>query len=186
MNQIPNPVRPYPARPPVGCCQCASCRRHRMIVVVSAVEMAAAAASAWANYAAALANQSGGPAAIADRSRMAAMQLPVQIALAVQRVQRRYKTAAQRWAEMHAFHSGGLLVASGGAEHIVRVRDDYAVGPAGAAELREQLASMHEKSSAAVDGPVVVVDRTAHVVLSGERVIRRQGRSRFGEPEEKS
>jgi len=157
-----------------------------MIVAVSTVEMAAAACSAWANYAAALADQSGGPAAVAYRSRTAAMQLPVEIALAVQRVRWRHKTAAQRWAEMHAFHSGGLLVASGGAEHLVRVRDDYVVGPAGAAELREQLASMREKSPAAVDGPVVIIDRTAPVVLPGERIIRRQGRTRFGKPEEQS
>jgi hypothetical protein len=134
MNQIPNPVRPYPSLPPLGRCPCASCRRRRQIGIESAAEMACAAAAALADYCAALADQSGGPVASAIRAWAGVVRLPVEVARAAQRVRERHKTAAELWAEMH--------------------------------------------------WPVVVIDRSAPVLLPGERIIRRQGLSRFGKPEE--
>ena len=102
MNRIPNPVRPYPSLPPLGRCPCASCRRRRQIGIESAVAMACAAAAALADYCAALADQSGGPALSTRRAWMAVVRLPVEVARAAKRVRQRHKTAAERWAEMQS------------------------------------------------------------------------------------
>jgi len=96
--------------------------------------MACAAAVAWADYCAALADQSGWAVANALRAWMVLSHLPVDVEIAGRRARERHKTAAERWAEMH--------------------------------------------------WPVVVIDRSAPVLLPGEHIIRRQGLSRFGKPEE--
>lgn len=100
MNRIPNPVRAYPALPPVGRCPCASCSRNRGLCIQTAVEMAAAAAEAWGDYVASLADRSGGSAVSTHRAWRAVVRIPAVVSRAAKRVRERHKTAAERWAEM--------------------------------------------------------------------------------------